>query len=82
MAIRTVTYTVPDPEQPLEELTRDEKQQTFKELGDLVSRLDTRRRLLFRILAAVDRRKEARLILDRTSPEVHDALRVELGLKT
>lgn len=82
MTIKTVTLALPDPDQPLSELTRDEKADAFKQLAAVVSRLDTRRRALYRLLAAADQRAKARQILDRLTPEVQEALKVELELKS
>lgn len=79
MPIVTVNITVPDPDQPLTELTRAETQQAFQDLGAVVSRLDTRRRALFKRLQAADQRAAARRILTNMSPEEIQALRAELG---
>lgn len=80
MPIRTVTLTVPDPDQPMSELTRDEKQQAFVTLGGVVSRLDTRRRALHQLLRAVDQRADARRILSNLTEAQRQALRAELEL--
>jgi hypothetical protein len=78
MPITTVTITVPNPEQPLTELTRAEAQQAFLDLAAVVSRLETRRRALFRRLQAAEQRAAARRILTNLSPEEIQALRAEL----
>lgn len=78
MPIATVTITVPDPDQPMTQLTRAEAQQAFQELAVVVSRLDTRRRALFRRMQAAEQRVAARRILSNLSPEEIQALRAEL----
>lgn len=78
MAITTTVITVPDPNQPMSELTRAEVQQCFQDLAAVVARLDTRRRLLFRRLQAAEQRAAARRMLNDLSPEEIQALRAEL----
>lgn len=80
MAIRTVTLTVPDPDQPLSELTAAEKLQTFQELATVAALLDTRRRALHIVLTAAAQRDKAKQIIDQLSPELRQAMKTELGL--
>ena len=80
MAIKTVTLTVPDPDQPLSELTPAEKLQAFQDLGDVVGRLDTRRRALHIVLTAAAQRNKAKQLIEQLSPELRQAMKTELGL--
>lgn len=81
MPIKTVTLTVPDPDQPLSELTKEEMLAAFKDQAAVVSRLDTHRRKLHARLEAQDQRTKARSMLDRLSAQEQEALKIELGLK-
>lgn len=80
MTIKTVTVTLPDWNQALSELTKEEKLSVFKDFGLWVSRLDTSRRRLHQALQAVEQRNEAQRILGGLTPAQRQALRVELEL--